>query len=314
VSTSARTDDALQVRTPGGRRSLAATRARTSWAFAAPALLVIAVVTVGPVVYSVVLSFARVSIGYDGFSIDALTGANYRAVFTSPEWWQALRFTAVYTLVTVVVELVLGTLAALVLERLGITRGWMLALLLVPWSLVTIVSAQLWRYVYDATYGVATWLLDSVTGTPPLILGEPVSATTAVMVADIWKTTPFVAILVLAGLVMISDDLYEAAEIDGASSWQTFWRIVVPQLAPTLTVAVLFRVLQAFGVFDLPFVLTQGGPGTSTQSLAIMGYRVLFQDLNVGPGAAIATTTALIVAVGCLLFLRAFRNQARGEE
>jgi multiple sugar transport system permease protein len=179
---------------------------------------------------------------------------------------------------------------------------------------VTIVSAQLWKYIYDATYGVATWFIGLFTDSPPVILGEPVSAGAALMVADIWKTTPFVAIILLAGLVMIPEEHYEAAELDGANVWTTFWRVVMPQLMPTFTIAVLFRILQAFGVFDLPFVLTQGGPGTSTQTLAMMGYRVLFQDLNIGPGAAIATTTALIVGLGCMVFLRAFRNQAKGDE
>lgn len=289
-------------------------KSRTAWGFAAPALIVIAVVTVFPVIYSVVLSFAHVSIGYDGFSIDGFTINNYNALIHSSNWYHALWFTVVYTVVTVGVELVLGMLAALVLERLGATRGWMLALLLVPWSLITIVSAQLWKYIYDSTYGVATWFIGLFTSSPPVILGEPTSASIALMVADIWKTTPFVAIILLAGLVMIPDEHYEAAEVDGASSWRTFWQVVMPQLMPTFTIAVLFRVLQAFGVFDLPFVLTQGGPGTSTQTLAMMGYQVLFQDMNFGPGAAIATSTAAIVGIGCLVFLRAFRNQARGEE
>ncbi|MGO1319246.1 MAG: carbohydrate ABC transporter permease [Galactobacter sp.] len=288
-------------------------RARTAWWFATPALIVIGLVTIFPVIYSVVLSFANVEIGYEGFGIKSFTTDNYGALFQSSAWYQALGFTVLYTVITVGVELVLGMLVALVLERLGVTRGWMLALLLIPWSLVTIVSAQLWKYIYDATYGVATWFLGLFTDSPPVILGEPVSAGAALMVADIWKTTPFVAIILLAGLVMIPEEHYEAAELDGANTWTTFWRVVMPQLMPTFTIAVLFRVLQAFGVFDLPFVLTQGGPGTSTQTLAMMGYRVLFQDLNIGPGAAIATTTALIVGLGCTVFLRAFRNQAKGE-
>ncbi|WP_423919464.1 carbohydrate ABC transporter permease [Frigoribacterium sp. 2-23] len=296
------------------RASLATTRSRSAWLFASPALLIILLVTVFPVLYSVVLSFARVSIDYDGFQIDEFTLGNYGALAQSSDWYRALGFTVLYTVVTVAIELVLGMLSALVLERLGVTRGWMLALLLVPWSLVTIVSAQLWKYIYDSTYGIATWGIGLVTGDPPVILGEPVSAAVALMVADIWKTTPFVAIILLAGLVMIPDEQYEAAELDGSSAWTTFWRVVMPQLAPTFTIAVLFRVLQAFGVFDLPFVLTQGGPGTSTQTLAIMGYKVLFQDINIGPGAAIATSTALIVGLGCLVFLRAFRNQAKGGE
>ncbi|WP_181436172.1 carbohydrate ABC transporter permease [Curtobacterium sp. MCBD17_008] len=296
-----------------GRNRLDRLRARSAWGFAAPALLVVAAVTIFPVVYSIVLSFADVEIGYDGFAIQGFGFDNYAALVQSADWYRALGFTFLYTIVTVFVELVLGMLVALVLERLGATRGWMLALMLVPWSLVTIVNAQLWKYVYDSTYGVATWFF-ALFGEAPVILGEPVPAITGLMVADIWKTTPFVAIILLAGLVQISEDHYEAAELDGANGWQTFWRVVLPQLAPTLTIAVLFRILQAFGVFDLPFVLTNGGPGTSTQSLAIMGYKVLFQDINIGPGAAIATSTALIVAAGCLLFLRAFRNQAKGGE
>ena len=294
-------------------RGIVATRRRSALFFASPALLLILLVTVFPVLYSIVLSFARVTIDYDGFQIEEFTVGNYGALLQSTAWYQAFGFTLLYTVVTVTVELVLGMLAALVLERLGVTRGWMLALLLVPWSLVTIVSAQLWRYIYDSTYGIATWGFQALTGDAPVILGEPVSAAIALMVADIWKTTPFVAIILLAGLVMIPEEHYEAAELDGSSAWQTFWQVVMPQLLPTFTIAVLFRVLQAFGVFDLPFVLTQGGPGTATQTLAIMGYRVLFQDINIGPGAAIATSTALIVGLGCLLFLRAFRNQARGE-
>lgn len=303
-----------QKATPTKTKTLGSIRTRSAWTFTAPALAVIALVVVVPVIYSIVLSFAEVSMTFDGFSIDSFTTANYAAVFGSSTWYQALGFTVLYTVVTVLVELILGMLVALVLERLGVTRGWMLALLLIPWSLVTIVSAQLWRYIYDSTFGIATWFLALFSEQPPLILGEPVPAIIGLMVADIWKTTPFVAIILLAGLVMISSDVYEAAELDGANSWQTFWRVVLPQLMPTLTIAVLFRILQAFGVFDLPFVLTQGGPGTATQSLAIMGYKVLFQDLNIGPGAAIATTTAAIVAIGCLLFLRAFRNQAKGDD
>jgi len=129
----------------------------------------------------------------------------------------------------------------------------------------------------------------------------------------VWKTTPFVAIVVLAGLMLIPDDVYEAAEIDGANAWTTFWKVTLPQLRPIVAIAVLFRILQAFGIFDLPFVLTQGGPGTATQSVAILGYKTLFQDLDIGGGAAIATATAVIVMGCCLLFLRVFRAHVDEE-
>ncbi|MFC7327164.1 carbohydrate ABC transporter permease [Marinactinospora rubrisoli] len=290
--------------------------ARVGWIYTAPSLVVIAAVTIFPILFSVVLSFARVRITYDGFAVEALTVRNYLALLNSGDWYYAIAFTVGYTVVTVAVELVLGTLAALILERLAGARGWLMALLLIPWSMITVVSAQLWAYMYNSSYGVITWTLESVLGleSAPLILGRPLPAITAMMVADIWKTTPFVAIIVLAGLVMLPRDVFEAAEVDGASAWTMFWRVTLPQLRATIAVALLFRVLQAFGVFDLPFVLTGGGPGVATQSLAVMGYKVLFQDLNIGPGAAIATSTGLLVGGACLLCLKAFRSQIGKEE
>jgi multiple sugar transport system permease protein len=133
-------------------------------------------------------------------------------------------------------------------------------------------------------------------------------------VADIWKTTPFVAVIVIAGLVMLPSDVYEAASCDGASNWTIFWKITLPLLRPTIAIAVLFRVLQAFGVFDLPFVLTGGGPGTATTSLAILSYKVMFQNIDYGPGAAVAVSATLLVILGCLLFLRVFKTQVGREE
>ena len=214
---------------------------------------------------------------------------------------------------TVIVELVLGTCIALVLERLVAGRGWMMALLLIPWSMITVINAELWAYIYNGTYGVADYILGALGFGHPVILGTPGSAIIGLMIADIWKTTPFVAIIVLAGLVMLPGDVYEAAEMDGASGWYTFWRITLPLLRPTIALAVMFRVLQAFGLFDLPYVMTGGGPGTATQSLAILAYNALFKNLAFGPGAAVATTTALLVLLGCLASLRVFRVQV-GQE
>lgn len=289
-------------------------RARTAWWYTTPTLFVVGAVTIFPILFSVVLSFTTMRITYDGFRVEDVTLGNYQALLHSAEWREALLFTVFYTVVTVFAELVLGVLAALVLERLGAGRGWVMALLLIPWSLITVVSAQLWGYMYDASYGVVTWLCEALFGEAPVILGTPSTAIGGMMLADIWKTTPFVAIIVLAGLVMLPRDLYEAAQIDGLNAWSTFWRVTLPQLRPVIAIAVLFRILQAFGIFDLPFVLTQGGPGTATQSLAILGYKTLFQDLNMGPGAAIATSTAVLVFLGCLAFLRAFQSQVEEGE
>jgi len=287
--------------------------ARLGWMFTAPALLIVAGVTIFPIVYSVVISLSHATVSGNGIALNGFTTANYSLVLKNSTWHYALAFTIIYTLVTVVVELVLGTLIALVLERLTAGRGFMMALLLIPWSMITVINAELWGYIYQGTYGVADAILNAVGLGSPNILGQSTSAIIGLMVADIWKTTPFVAIIVLAGLVMLPGDIYEAAEVDGSSGWSTFWRITVPLLRPTLALAVLFRVLQAFGLFDLPYVLTNGGPGTATTSLAILGYNAIFKNLSFGPGAAVATTTALLVLLGCLLSLRTFRVQVGKE-
>jgi multiple sugar transport system permease protein len=287
--------------------------ARLGWSFSAPALIVVAAVTIFPIVYSVIMSLNNVTDTGAGIQLHGFTGNNYSVVFKNSTWHYALAFTIIYTFITVLVELVIGTLIALVLERLTSGRGWMMALLLLPWSMITVINAELWAYIYNGTYGVADYILGGLGLGHPVILGTPTPAIIGLMVADIWKTTPFVAIIVLAGLVMLPGDVYEAAEMDGASSWYTFWHITLPLLRPTIALAVMFRVLQAFGLFDLPYVMTGGGPGTSTQSLSILAFNALFKNLAFGPGAAVATSTGLLVLLGCLATLRVFRTQV-GQE
>lgn len=297
------------------RRSvLLRSNARLGWAFSAPALLVVAAVMIFPIVFSVVMSFSHVNVTGSGFQLSGVTGKNYSILFGSSRYWHDLEFTVLYTVVTVTVEMVLGTLIALVLERLTRARAWMMALLLMPWALITVVSAELWAYIYNGVYGVLDTILGAVGVHDLNVLGTSLQASIAMGVADVWKTTPFVAIMVLAGLVMLPAEVVEAARIDGASGWAIFWKVRLPLLRPALAVAVMFRILQAFGLFDLPYVLTGGGPGTSTESLAVLGYKVLFNDLEFGPGAAVAASTALIVLVICLLFLKVFRTQVGEQE
>ena len=288
--------------------------ARLGWGLSAPALILIAAVTIFPIAYAIAMSLSHVSATGSGFSLSGLTGSNYSIMFHAAQWQYALFFTVIYTVITVAVEVVLGTAIALVLERLTAGRDWMMALLLIPWSMITVINAQLWGYIYNPTYGILDTIFSHIGLGTPVILGTRVPAIIALMVADVWKTTPFVAIIVLAGLVMLPKDLYDAAEVDGANGWTTFWRITFPQLRPTIALAVLFRVLQAFGLFDLPFVLTSGGPGYSTQPLAMLAYNTMFRDLDFGPGAAVATSTALLVVIGCLVFLRVFRAQVGSEQ
>ena len=287
--------------------------ARLGWAFSAPALIVVAAVTIFPIVYSVIMSLSNVTVTGSGIALNGFTLNNYSIVLRNSTWHYALGFTIVYTFVTVLVELVIGTMIALVLQRLTAGRGAMMALLLLPWSMITVINAELWLYIYNGVYGVADAILGDVGLGQPNILGTNLPAIIGLMIADIWKTTPFVAIIVLAGLVMLPGDIYEAAEVDGSSGWSTFWHVTLPLLRPTIALAVMFRVLQAFGLFDLPYVMTNGGPGTATTSLAILGYKAIFQNLNFGTGAAVATTTALLVLLGCLISLRAFKVQVGRE-
>src|ERR1039457_5131805 len=287
--------------------------ARMGWGFSAPALIVIAAVTIFPIVYSVIMSVNTVVVTGNGFSLDGFTFSTYNLLLHSSLWQEALFFTVYCTVLTVIVELVIGTCIALVLERLVAGRGWMMALLLIPWSIITVIKAELWAYIYNGTYGVADYILGGLGLGHPVILGTPTPAIIGLMIADIWKTTPFVAIIVLAGLVMLPGDVYEAAEMDGASGSYTFWHITLPLLRPTIALAVMFRILQAFGLFDLPYVMTNGGPGTATQSLSVLAFHALFQTPAFGPGAAVAPSTALLVLLGCLATLRVFRAQV-GQE
>ena len=298
-----------------GRRDLHTLRqARIGWMFSTPALMFVGLVTIFPIAFSVALSLSNVNVTGNGFALQGFTFSNYIQLIHSSTWRYALGFTVIYTILTVVVELVLGTAIALALERLTKGRGLMMALLLLPWSIITVISAELWQYIYEGTYGVLQAIFQAVGLGAPVFLGSPTSAVVSMMVADIWKTTPFVAVIVIAGLVMLPGDVFEAAACDGASGWTIFWKITLPLLRPTIAIAVLFRILQAFGVFDLPFVLTGGGPGTATTSLAILSYKVMFQNIDYGPGAAVAVSATLLVVLGCLAFLRVFKAQVGKEE
>lgn len=294
------------VRTPRRRASLTRTQARAGWLFLALPLSFIALVTLAPIVYALVLSFSNVNLTLDGFDAVWNGIANYAIIFQSGQFWQALRFTVGYAIVTVIIEVVLGMLMALTLNALTRGRGLAMAILLLPWSLITVVSAEVWSYLYNASYGLIDYLLITlhITQQPVNWLGEPRLAMAAVAIADIWKTTPFVALILVAGLHGIDPAIYEAARLDGANRFGTFFRVTLPLLKSSLLVAVLFRILQSFGLFDLPFVLTQGGPGTSTQSLAMLAYRAMFSNFEFGPGSGVAVLTVAAVLLVSVIFIR----------
>jgi multiple sugar transport system permease protein len=215
---------------------------------------------------------------------------NYLSLAAAPRFRSALRVTLLFIAVTVAAELVLGLALALLLHRRFPARGAARAASLLPWALPTVVSALMWGWIFHDRYGIANRLLMDLglLDAPLVWLGSPGTALGAAIVADVWKATPYVALILLAGLQTITEDVLEAARLDGASGLSLLRQVVLPLLRPAIGVAVLFRTLDAFRVFDLIYVLTRGGPGGATETLALFTYQTLFQDLDFGRGAALS--------------------------
>lgn len=297
------------------KKSLNGGDRRAGYGLLSPAIIVIAAVTIFPILYSIVMSLNNISLTDKGYQMQFTGLSNFSILSKSSVFWHSVWFTVMYAVVTVIVELALGMMIALAIQNVEKLKSVSLVVMLIPWSLITVISAQMWLYIYNGIYGVLNYILTGmgILHHPVNWLGTSTVAIIAMMVADIWKTTPFVVIILLSGLQMIPKDYFEAAYIDGANRWQVFWRVTFPLLRGSISLAALFRILQAFGVFDLPFVLTNGGPGNATESLAMLGEYELFQRLKFGVGAAIAVSTVILVLAVCLIFLSAFKSMVEEE-
>ncbi len=205
-------------------------------------------------------------------------------------------------------------LIALLIDRSFHGRGIVRASVLVPWALTTVVSAKMWAWIYDGRYGIVNDLLTRlhVIDQPIIFLVRPEVTIWAMVAAEIWKTTPFMALLLLAGLQLIPHELYEAAALDGASRWGAFWRITLPLLRPTILVALLFRTIDAVRMFDLPRVLTNGGPGKSTETVVLYTYNTFFTALNFGYGSTMAVMIFLIVLLVSFIFIKVLGAPTQG--
>ncbi len=219
-----------------------------------------------------------------------------RRLSTDGRFRTSLRNTAVFTASSVLLEMLLGTALALLLDRSFRGRGVVRAVVLLPWALPTAVMALAWAWIFNDSFGVANDLLlrAGLVRGPIAWLSEPASAMAALVTADVWKTTPFVALIVLAGLQGIPPELLEAARLDGLSAWQRFRRVVLPLLVPSLLVAAFFRAAQAYGAFDLVYVMTGGGPGGSTETVSLYAFQSTFRYLDSAYGAAVALSGFLI--------------------
>jgi multiple sugar transport system permease protein len=265
---------------------------RAGYAFAAPAVLLLVIVALVPVALAIALSFERRILVFHEARFVGLD--NYAFLLRDARFWSALGHTAYFALVAVSLEMALGLAFAVLLDAAVRGRGLLRAAVLIPWAIPTVVSAKLWAWLFDADHGLVRRLL-------PLrdvdLLGAPGWAMHAAIVVDVWKTTPFVALLLLAGLQTIPGDVRRAAAIDGASAWRTFRSITLPLLRPTLLVALVFRTLDAFRVFDAVYVLTGGGPANTTETLSIYAYKTMMRAGDFGYGATLSVATFLAVMI-----------------
>jgi multiple sugar transport system permease protein len=279
---------------------------RLGWLLCAPAVIVMLAVTGYPLVYAVYLSLLRYNLELPN-AIKFIGFSNYGAVLSSPYWWQALKVTVIITVFSVAITLVLGMLLAFVMYRTLFGRGTVRTASLIPYGIVTVAAAYGWQYAWTPGQGYLSSIFNN---SAPLT--DEVKAIAVIILAEIWKTTPFMGLLLLAGLSLVPEDLQKAAKVDGATAWQRFTKITLPLMKPAILVALLFRTLDSFRIFDNIFILTGGA--NNTGSVSILGYDNLFNALNLGIGSTISVLIFICVAIIAVLFIKGFGTAAPGTD
>lgn len=281
----------------------------TGWVMLIPALLILGLVFIYPIVRAFWLSWFTENLGTQLEPVFAGL-SNYQRMIGDGRFWQSLSNTAIFTVISVLLELLLGLGVALVLNKSFWGRGTVRTAAIIPWALPTAVMGLAWAWIFNDQYGVVNDLLLRLGLIDQGInwLGTPTLAMVALIVADVWKTTPFISIILLAGLQSISEDLYEAHRLDGASPWQSFIQITLPLLMPQILIALLFRFAQSFGIFDLVQVMTGGGPAGSTETVSIYIYSTVMRYLDFGYGAALVVVTFLLLVFAVAIIARLFKQ------
>jgi multiple sugar transport system permease protein len=282
-----------------GRSARANAERRLGWMLCAPAVTVMLVVTAYPIAYAVWLSLQRYDLRFPD-DREFIGLANYASVLSASQWWDSVLSTVIITVFSVIIELVLGFTLAWVMHRAIFGRGLVRASTLIPYGIITVVAALAWKFAFDPTTGFVNGLL----GTDTAWFGARWSSFFVIILTEIWKTTPFMALLLLAGLTLVPNDLLQAARVDGASAFQRFTRVTLPLMKPAILVALLFRTLDAFRVFDSVYVQTRGAEGTETVS--ITGYKTLITRLNLGLGSAVSVLVFIAVLFIAALFVKGF--------
>ena len=301
--------EAVQERPPGHKKQLsegARAERRLGWLLCAPAVIVMLGVTGYPIIYAIWLSLERYNLELPQ-QVKFIGFANYGAVLSSSYWWTALEVTLIITVFSVAITLVLGMLLAMLMHRTIFGRGTVRTVALIPYGIVTVAAAYGWQYAWTPSQG---YLSAAFNNSAPLT--SQVSAIAVIILAEIWKTTPFMGLLLLAGLSLVPEDLQKAAKVDGATGWQRFTKITLPLMKPAILVALLFRTLDSFRIFDNIYILTAGA--NNTGSVSILGYDNLFSALNLGIGSAISVLIFICVAIIAIIFIKGFGTAAPGTD
>lgn len=297
-------------RAPRNRQqfNLLAQDRRFGYILVAPAVIVLLAITVYPLIYNVWNSFHN-DVVTSGLPPTWAGLANYKEIFTDTLFTPALVRTLGFTVVSVAVETLIGLSLALVLNRAFRGRGLVRAAVFIPWAVPTVVSAQLWKNMFDPQSGFVNYALGllHLPGAHTTWLAGTWTSWAAILVADAWRNTPFIAIVLLAGLQVIPHDIYEAATVDGASPWQTFRRLTLPLLKPALLVALIFRTLSSFLIFDVVYQMSSGGPGTSTTVLSYLDYQAFLVRFDFGYGGAVSVALVVFALVIAAMYVRVFR-------
>jgi multiple sugar transport system permease protein len=272
----------------------------------APSLILIALVGAYPVAYAFWLSLHEYSVRVQGLSRWAGGNGlgNYNTAFHDAAFWASVKNTLVFTVASVTLETLLGLAMAMAMHNAFKGRGLLRTVVLVPWAVLTVVTAITWKAIFEPQLGFVNTMLNGLglPGGSTVWLGEKGYAMAVLVFADVWKTAPFMALLILAGLQVIPDDIYEAAKMDGSSAWQSFKSITLPLHKPAILVALIFRTLDALRIFDLPYVLTKGANGTNT--LSLQAYEELRENRLIGLGSALSILTFLLVMAVSFLYIR----------
>jgi multiple sugar transport system permease protein len=272
-----------------------------------PAVVLMLAVTAYPIVYAVWLSLQRYNLASPA-DTKFIWFENYQTILTDRYWWTAFVITLVITVISVAIEFVLGMALALVMHRTIFGKGLVRTAILIPYGIVTVAASYSWYYAWTPGTGYLANLLPD--GSAPLTHQIPSLA--VIILAEVWKTTPFMALLLLAGLALVPDDLLKAAEVDGAGPWTRLIKVTLPLIKPAILVALVFRTLDAFRIFDNIYVLTGGA--NDTASVSILGYDNLFKAFNIGLGSAISVLVFISVAIIAFIYIKLFGASAPGTD